>query len=301
MEALSLVRGITFASLLIGWAIVVAVLALAVFRSRPAGATPLPARLRAFAAGLILEEWILAGMILLIGGVTLMLALVCPPNNWDSQTYHLPRIEHWIQNGSLEFYRTDIDRQLEMPPFAELLLLPFPASDRRRPAAQSPAMAGGRRLGLPGRPHRRCAGFLAPRRGAGPADRRHFAHRHIGEQQHPERSGGDLLPALHGRTPAGLAHQPLGHGCGLLRHGRRARAGGQGHGLSHRLPAGALVPGGDPAGKAAIRGCSLLVCGLLLLLPNLPGYVRNLDYSGSPLGDGALTTNNTAFGLGPWW
>ena len=41
MEALSPVRGITFASLLIGWAIAVAVLALAVFRSRPAGRTPL--------------------------------------------------------------------------------------------------------------------------------------------------------------------------------------------------------------------------------------------------------------------
>ena len=43
----------------------------------------------------------------------------------------------------------------------------------------------------------------------------------------------------------------------------------------------------------------LLACGLLVLLPNLPGYVRNLDYSGSPIGQGARSTNNTAFGLGP--
>ena len=124
MEALGLVRGITFASLLIGWALAVVLLALPVFRDRPAGTTPL-ARLRRFAAGMILEEWILAGVVLLVGGVTLMLALVCPPNNWDSQTYHLPRIEHWIQNGSLEFYRTHIERQLDLPGFAEVLLLPL--------------------------------------------------------------------------------------------------------------------------------------------------------------------------------
>ena len=125
MEALSLARAITFAGLVIGWAIAAAVLALAVFRRRPAGATPRLVRLRRLAAGLILEEWILAGVILLIGSVTLLLALVCPPNNWDSQTYHLPRIEHWIQNGSLEFYRTHIERQLDLPGFAEVLLLPL--------------------------------------------------------------------------------------------------------------------------------------------------------------------------------
>ena len=27
-----------------------------------------------------------------------------PPNTWDSLTYHLPRIEHWIQNKNLGFY-----------------------------------------------------------------------------------------------------------------------------------------------------------------------------------------------------
>jgi len=53
MEGLSLARAITFTSLLTGWSLAVAVLALAVFRNRPRGATPLPARIRAFAAGFI--------------------------------------------------------------------------------------------------------------------------------------------------------------------------------------------------------------------------------------------------------
>jgi hypothetical protein len=58
-----------------------------------------------------------------IGAVTLFIALTAAPNNWDSQTYHLPRVEHWIQNRSLAFYPTSITRQNEMGPVAEILLL----------------------------------------------------------------------------------------------------------------------------------------------------------------------------------
>jgi hypothetical protein len=62
---------------------------------------------------------------LFIDGATLLVALVCPPNNWDSQTHHLPRIEHWIQNRSFDFYLTHIDRQLIYPGVAEALILPL--------------------------------------------------------------------------------------------------------------------------------------------------------------------------------
>ncbi|HTO88628.1 MAG TPA: glycosyltransferase family 39 protein [Thermoanaerobaculia bacterium] len=44
------------------------------------------------------------------------------PNNWDSLTYHLPRVLHWIQNRSLENYPTSIPRQLTLAPGAEILL-----------------------------------------------------------------------------------------------------------------------------------------------------------------------------------
>jgi hypothetical protein len=54
---------------------------------------------------------------------TAFIALSCVPNNWDSMTYHLPRIEHWLQNRSLEYYPTSIDRQLDLNPFAEELIL----------------------------------------------------------------------------------------------------------------------------------------------------------------------------------
>ncbi len=34
---------------------------------------------------------------------------------YDSMTYHLARIGHWIDNGSVDYYVTNIDRQLYSP------------------------------------------------------------------------------------------------------------------------------------------------------------------------------------------
>lgn len=53
----------------------------------------------------------------------LVVALAAPPNNWDSQTYHLPKIEHWVQQGSVDFFPTEIHRQVTLAPGAEYLLL----------------------------------------------------------------------------------------------------------------------------------------------------------------------------------
>ncbi len=55
--------------------------------------------------------------------ITFFIAIIYPPNNWDSMTYHLPRIEHWIQNGTLEHYYTSNKRQLFSAPFAEIVIL----------------------------------------------------------------------------------------------------------------------------------------------------------------------------------
>jgi hypothetical protein len=50
-------------------------------------------------------------------------AVYCPPNNWDSMSYHLPRIEYWIQNQSIAHFPTQNLRQLFLGPFAEYLIL----------------------------------------------------------------------------------------------------------------------------------------------------------------------------------
>ncbi len=49
----------------------------------------------------------------------LVQGLIYPPNNWDSMTYHLPRVMHWIQNESTNNYATNITRQIYSPPFSE--------------------------------------------------------------------------------------------------------------------------------------------------------------------------------------
>jgi hypothetical protein len=55
--------------------------------------------------------------------VLLFICLTAEPNNWDSLTYHLPRIEHWIQNRSLEHFRTPSYSEIAKGPLAEILLL----------------------------------------------------------------------------------------------------------------------------------------------------------------------------------
>ena len=50
----------------------------------------------------------------------LPVAWIAPPNNVDSLLYHMSRIMHWAQNGSLEHYATGYHHQLLTPPWAEL-------------------------------------------------------------------------------------------------------------------------------------------------------------------------------------
>jgi len=68
-------------------------------------------------------------LIVLLAGVTLIItavaviAIVAPPNNWDSMTYHMARVVHWSQNHSLAHYPTYYSAQLVHPPLAEIIIL----------------------------------------------------------------------------------------------------------------------------------------------------------------------------------
>lgn len=57
--------------------------------------------------------------------IFIILTLSVYPNNWDSMTYHLPRIFHWFQNKNINFYPTSIPRQIYMAPFDEIVLAFF--------------------------------------------------------------------------------------------------------------------------------------------------------------------------------
>lgn len=115
-EALSLLGAFQRSGLAIGWSLLLAgSLAWLALRWRRSG-WPNPL------TGLRLLGWFhLAG----IGGITLVtgaIAIIAAPNNWDSMVYHLSRAMHWLQNGSVAFYPTNILRQLYLPPWSEYLL-----------------------------------------------------------------------------------------------------------------------------------------------------------------------------------
>lgn len=48
--------------------------------------------------------------------------LTSVPNTYDSLTYHMARVAHWIQNQSIAYYPTNISRQNEMSPGAEYVI-----------------------------------------------------------------------------------------------------------------------------------------------------------------------------------
>ncbi|MBQ1022986.1 hypothetical protein [Micromonospora sp. C95] len=68
-------------------------------------------------------ERLLAGTVAGLLLVELLIALLAAPNNYDSQTYHLPKVERWVAQGDLTFWATAIHRQVTIPPGAEYLLL----------------------------------------------------------------------------------------------------------------------------------------------------------------------------------
>jgi len=81
-------------------------------------------------------------VLFLIVGLT---AFSAAPNTWDSMTYHLPRVAHWIQNGTVAHYPTNILRQLSLPPWAEFAMAQLEllsGSDRFANLVQWLAMGG---------------------------------------------------------------------------------------------------------------------------------------------------------------
>lgn len=63
------------------------------------------------------------GILLLTGMAALGLSLITTPYNWDSMTYHLPRIAYWAQNRSVAHYATSSVRQVCSPVLAEFVNL----------------------------------------------------------------------------------------------------------------------------------------------------------------------------------
>lgn len=70
---------------------------------------------------IIQNKWIL----FFLGTFSILLfiqGILYPPNNWDSMTYHMARIAHWVMNESVYPYPTHIYRQIYQPPLAEWMV-----------------------------------------------------------------------------------------------------------------------------------------------------------------------------------
>lgn len=161
-ELLSLPSAITFANVLIAWLVVLGASVIVYLRSRPRTEPPPPAEAskpkvkpakkpKDGAPGppspdrLTTMHYVLLAVAGLIVAGVFLVAIISPPNNWDSMTYHLPRVEHWIQNHNVEHYPTHIIRQLYLNAYAEYVILHvrlLGGSDRLVNMVQFAAMLG---------------------------------------------------------------------------------------------------------------------------------------------------------------
>ena len=100
------------------WMLFSAVLGASVWKRRRRSLTP---RESPWLVGPPREEIALLSGLGLLAAAVVLTAGAAAPTNWDSMTYHLPRIAHWIQNASVAHYPTHVLRQLTLGPGAELI------------------------------------------------------------------------------------------------------------------------------------------------------------------------------------
>ncbi len=118
-ELLSLLRLLTFGWILAVWLMATVASGWLLYCTRGAAlertSPPLSRRID--------FPWFCIGSVIFIAAILLSIALAAPPNTFDSMTYHMSRVEHWIQNSSISHYPTHITRQLYLSPLAEYHIL----------------------------------------------------------------------------------------------------------------------------------------------------------------------------------
>ncbi len=119
-EALSAIHALSFFPLLIGWLLV---LGCAGYWFYPFWQAPSIGFLRRVFYDWSLTEKIFFLVLVAIAGIKGFSALMSAPNTCDAMTYHLARVEHWVQNATVAHYPTQVSRQLYSPPWAEYAIL----------------------------------------------------------------------------------------------------------------------------------------------------------------------------------
>jgi len=116
-ELLSVFNFFNFFHLVIFWLIVLFFAALIILRNKYYLRCNFKKTVEQISKNKILFFFI-SGLLLLL----LLQGLFYPPNSWDSMTYHMGRILHWINNNNINHFPTHIYRQIYQPPFSELFI-----------------------------------------------------------------------------------------------------------------------------------------------------------------------------------
>ena len=122
-EFLSVLNSINYSALVAAWGLaLLAAVFVWLWYSLNGPGTLFPARkdIKIKLSGI---EWVGVGIIVFILGLTLLIAVLAPPNNFDSMTYHMARVAEWIQHQNVRFYPTNIPRQNHAMPLAEFSIL----------------------------------------------------------------------------------------------------------------------------------------------------------------------------------
>lgn len=119
-ELLSLFWGLTQLGLLLVWIIPTLTLGTwVILHLRQAKGLRWPS----FHLPTILDSRLMLGSVIIIICTTGLIAWISPPNTWDSLSYHMSRVAHWAQEGSVRPFATGILRQQYMSPGAEFIIL----------------------------------------------------------------------------------------------------------------------------------------------------------------------------------
>lgn len=121
VEILSLFNGLNKVNVIVSWLLILLVI---YFINRKRSFKLLLLQIITYKWEITLgAKRLLFGVFVLIILPLCLLSIFIPPNNWDSMAYHLPRIEHWIQNRNIYPYNTNIVRQVLTSPLSEYMLV----------------------------------------------------------------------------------------------------------------------------------------------------------------------------------
>jgi 4-amino-4-deoxy-L-arabinose transferase-like glycosyltransferase len=121
-EGLSIFNQLTFSGLTISW-LFFDIIAGSILLNKVIRAGFKPIRLQ-FSQLQRFEYMITAGILIIIL-TTGLIALVAPPNSFDSMNYHMSRIMHWIQDRNVAPFPTNITKQVNLTPGTEYDILQF--------------------------------------------------------------------------------------------------------------------------------------------------------------------------------